>query len=105
MFGYVGVAVLMAAAGVTIALCAAYLQRAFLSGFPPSLFFAVWTYLVLTYSFQQASLWTAASPGQLKRFLLFFVIELLLFALNRAGYRSAQQRSRIVGQDVLQPGR
>lgn len=104
MFGYVGVAVLMAVAGVTIALCAAYLQRSFLSGFPPSMFFAVWTYLVLSYAFQQASLWTAASPGQLKRFLLFFVIEMLLFALNRAGQRNTRQRSRARAENVLQPG-
>ena len=83
MFGYVGVAVLMVICGAVMALSAVYLRRALLSAFPLSLFFAVWTYLQVYFAVQQASLWPVAAPGQINRFLLFFVIEVLLFALNR----------------------
>lgn len=106
MFGYVGVAVLMVAAGILVGLAGIYLRRATLSGFPLSLFFAVWTYLQIYFVIQQASLWPVAAPGQINRLLLFLVIEVLLFALNRVHGRPTplqflqrkRLRSRIAGK-------
>ena len=94
MFGYAGVAAVMAFLGVLVALTALYLRRAFASGFPLSLFFAVWTFLQIYFSVQQASLWSIAAPGQINRLLLFVTIEIVLLAVNRAQLRSAWGRGR-----------
>ncbi|PVE53443.1 hypothetical protein DC429_12395 [Arthrobacter sp. TPD3018] len=94
MFGYVGVAVVMALLGVAVAFAALYLRRAFASRFPLSLFFAVWTFLQVYFSAQQASLWSVAAPGQIKRLLLFVTIEIVLLAINRAQILSAHGRAR-----------
>lgn len=94
MFGYVGVGIVMALLGVLVALAALYLRRAFASRFPLSLFFAVWTFLQVYFSAQQASLWSIAAPGQIKRLLLFATIEIVLLAVNRAQILSAWQRAR-----------
>lgn len=83
MFGYVGVAVTMALGGLMLAFAALYLLRGFASGFPLTLFFAVWTYLQVYFAMQQASLWPVAADGQVKRLLLFLTIELVLLAVNR----------------------
>ncbi len=96
-FGYVGVAAVMALAGLLLALAALYLRRAFESGFPLSLLFAVWTYLQVYFSVQQASLWPVAAPGQINRVLLFLTIELVLLAVNRAQTMSAFNRARAAG--------
>lgn len=94
IFGYVGVAVVMALLGGLVAFAALYLRRAFASGFPLSLFFAVWTFLQIYFSVQQASLWSIAAPGQINRLLLFVTIEIVLLAINRAQIRVAWGRAR-----------
>jgi len=94
MFGYVGVAVVMALLGILVGFAALYLRRGFESRFPISLFFAVWTFLQIYFSVQQASLWTIAAPGQVKRLLLFLTIEIVLLAFNRAQILSASSRNR-----------
>ncbi|MEJ8630095.1 DUF6418 domain-containing protein [Sphingomonas sp. I4] len=94
MFGYAGVAVIMALLGGLVAFAALYLRRAFRSGFPLSLFFAVWTFLQIYFAVQQASLWSIAAPGQINRLLLFLTIELALLAVNRGQIRSAWGRAR-----------
>ncbi|WP_174293189.1 DUF6418 domain-containing protein [Sphingomonas bacterium] len=94
MFGYVGVAAIMAFLGALVAFAALYLRRAFVSGFPLSLFFAVWTFLQIYFSVQQASLWSIAAPGQINRLLLFVTIEIVLLAVNRAQILSALGRGR-----------
>ena len=78
------VAAIMAFLGVVIAFAALYLRRAFASAFPLSLFFAVWTFLQVYFSAQQASLWSIAAPGQINRLLLFVTVEIILLAVNRA---------------------
>jgi len=82
-FGYVGVMVVMTLLGLLVAFALLYLRRAFASAFPLSLFFAVWTFLQIYFSVQQASLWTIAAPGQINRLLLFMTVEALLLAVNR----------------------
>ncbi|MCC2976605.1 DUF6418 domain-containing protein [Sphingomonas sp. PL-96] len=94
MFGYVGLAVTMALAGVLIALLSLYLRRAFASGFHISLYFAVWAYLQGYLFVQQAAFWSIAAPGQIKRLLLFATFELVLLALNRGQILSLQNRAR-----------
>nr|WP_239474832.1 DUF6418 domain-containing protein [Sphingomonas sp. BT552] len=94
MFGYAGVAVVMTLLGVLIALAALYLRRGFASGFPLTLALAVWTYLQVYFSAQQASLWSIAAPGQINRLLLFVTIELVLLAINRGQLLSTQRRTR-----------
>ena len=94
MFGYLGVAAIMAMLGVLVALAALYLRRGFASGFPLTLFFAVWTFLQVYLSAQQASFWSIAAPGQIKRLLLFATIEIVLFAFNRAQLGAAAGRER-----------
>ncbi|MFN3434408.1 MAG: DUF6418 domain-containing protein, partial [Sphingomonas sp.] len=94
MFGYVGVGIVMALLGALVACAALYLRRAFASRFPLSLFFAVWTFLQVYFSAQQASLWSIAAPGQVKRLLLFATIEIVLLAINRAQALSGQGRAR-----------
>ena len=94
MFGYVGVGIVMALLGALVAFAALYLRRAFASRFPLSLFFAVWTFLQVYFSAQQASLWSIAAPGQVKRLLLFATIEIVLLAINRAQALSGQGRAR-----------
>ncbi|MDB5701529.1 MAG: hypothetical protein JWL66_1728 [Sphingomonadales bacterium] len=94
MFGYVGVAVIMAFLGVLVAFSALYLRRAFASGFPLSLFFAVWTSLQVYFATQQASLWTIGAPGQFNRLLLFVTFEIILLAINRAQIMAAFSRNR-----------
>ncbi|WP_261270749.1 DUF6418 domain-containing protein [Sphingomonas sp. LC-1] len=94
MFGYAGVAAVMAFLGLLVAFAALYLRRAFASGFPLSLFFAVWTFLQVYFSAQQASLWTIAAPGQINRLLLFATIEIVLLAVNRAQILSYWERAR-----------
>ena len=94
MFGYVGVAVVMTLLGVLIALAALYLRRGFASGFPLTLALAVWTYLQVYFSAQQASLWSIAAPGQINRLLLFVTIELVLLAINRGQLLSTQRRTK-----------
>jgi hypothetical protein len=94
MFGYLGVAVIMILLGLLVGLASLYLRRAFASGFAISLFFAVWTYLQVYFSAQQASLWSIAAPGQVKRLLLFVVIEIVILAVNRAQMLSAASRLR-----------
>lgn len=93
MFGYVGVAVVMALSGLLAGFGLLYLLRALTSGFPLSVFFAVWTFLQIYIFVQQASFWSIAAPGQVKRLLLFLTFELGLLALNRAqllAWRSRQ---------------
>ncbi|MEG3164809.1 DUF6418 domain-containing protein [Sphingomonas sp. PB2P19] len=94
MFGYLGVAAIMAVLGMLVAFAALYLRRAFASGFPLSLFFAVWVFLQIYFSAQQASFWPIAAPGQINRLLLFVTIEIVLLALNRAQVLSAFGRRR-----------
>lgn len=94
MFGYVGVGIIMAFLGVLVALAALYLRRAFASAFPLSLFFAVWTFLQVYFSAQQASLWSIAAPGQINRLLLFVTVEIVLLAVNRAQLLTARDRAR-----------
>lgn len=94
MFGYWGVAVVMALLGILTAFAALYLRRAFASAFPLSLFFAVWTYLQVYFAVQQASLWAIAAPGQIKRLLLFLTLEVVLLAVNRAQIVAAAGRAR-----------
>jgi hypothetical protein len=94
MFGYLGVAAVMMFLGLLVALAALYLRRAFASGFAPSLFFAVWTYLQIYFSVQQASLWSIAAPGQFNRLLLFMTVEIVLLAINRAQILSGLGRGR-----------
>ena len=94
MFGYLGVAAIMTFLGGLIGLAALYLRRGFESGFPLTLFFAVWTFLQIYFSVQQASLWPIAAPGQINRLLLFVTIEIVLLAINRAQVRSAFSRAR-----------
>ena len=94
MFGYAGVAAVMTLLGLLVALAALYLRRAFASGFPLSLFFAVWTFLQIYFSAQQASLWSIAAPGQVNRLLLFVTIEIVLLAVNRAQIGSARARAQ-----------
>jgi len=93
IFGYVGVAVVMALLGGLIALVGLYLRRAFASAFPLSLFFAVWTYLQVYFTVQQASLWSIAAPGQIKRLLLFATIEVVLLAINRGQILNLRARA------------
>lgn len=94
MFGYLGVAVVMILLGLLSALAALYLRRTFASGFTVSLFFAVWVYLQVYFSAQQASLWSIAAPGQVKRLLLFVVIELVILAVNRGQILGWEARAR-----------
>ena len=94
MFGYVGVAVVMVVLGVLVAFAALYLRRSFESAFPLSLFFAVWTFLQVYFSAQQASLWSIAAPGQINRLLLFVTIEIILLAINRAQILVGWDRAR-----------
>lgn len=94
MFGYLGVAAIMAFLGALVAFAALYLRRGFESGFPLTLFFAVWTFLQVYFTVQQASLWPIAAPGQINRLLLFVTIEIVLLAINRAQVRSAFGRAR-----------
>lgn len=94
MFGYVGVAVAMALAGMLVALLSLYLRRAFASGFPVSLYFAVWAYLQVYLTVQQARFWSIAAPGQLKRMLLFATFELVLLAINRGQIMALVSRGR-----------
>ena len=94
MFGWVGVAAVMTFLGVLVGFSALYLRRAFASGFPPSLFFAVWTFLQIYFAVQQASLWSIAAPGQINRLLLFVTVEIVLLAVNRAQSLSAAGRGR-----------
>ena len=93
-FGYLGVAAVMAFLGLLVAFALLYLRRAFASGFPLSLFFAVWTFLQIYFSVQQASFWSIAAPGQIKRLLLFATIEIVLLAVNRSQILSALGRGR-----------
>jgi hypothetical protein len=94
MFGYLGVAAIMAFLGALVAFASLYLRRAFASGFPLSLLFAVWTSLQVYFATQQASLWTIAAPGQINRLLLFVTIEIILLAVNRAQIMAAFSRDR-----------
>ncbi len=94
MFGYLGVVAVMTFLGILVAFSALYLRRAFASGFPLSLFFAVWTFLQIYFAIQQASLWSIAAPGQINRLLLFVTIEIVLLAINRAQALSAAGRDR-----------
>jgi len=94
MFGYLGVAAVMVVLGVLAAFAALYLRRAFESRFPLSLFLAVWVFLQVYFSAQQASLWSVAAPGQINRVLLFVTIEIVLLAINRAQILSALGRGR-----------
>lgn len=94
VFGYAGVFVVMAVLGILVALAALYLLRAFASGFPLSLFFAVWTFLQVYFAAQQASLWSVAAPGQINRLLLFVTIELVLLAVNRGQIVAARGRGQ-----------
>jgi hypothetical protein len=94
MFGYLGVVAIMAFLGMLVAFAALYLRRAFASGFPLSLFLAVWVFLQAYVSVQQASLWPIAAPGQINRLLLFVTIEIVLLAINRAQILSAFGRRR-----------
>jgi hypothetical protein len=94
MFGYVGVAAIMAFLGALVAFSSLYLRRAFASGFPLSLFFAVWTSLQVYFATQQASLWTIGAPGQFNRLLLFVTFEIILLAINRAQIMAAFSRGR-----------
>jgi hypothetical protein len=93
MFGYVGVAIAMALAGTLVALLSLYLRRVFASGFPISLYFAVWAYLQVYLTVQQARLWSIAAPGQVKRMLLFTTFELVLLAINRGQALASASRS------------
>ena len=104
MFGYLGVAVVMILLGLLVALSALYLRRAFASGFAVSLFFAVWTYLQVYFSAQQASLWSVAAPGQVKRLLLFVTIEIVLLAVNRAQILSGVSRLRAAALPRVRKG-
>ena len=83
-FGYLGVALLTAAAGAVAALPALYLRRAFASEFPLSIALALWTSLQAYSLLQQGAVWAIFARGQLRRFLLFFIFEVVLFAANRA---------------------
>jgi hypothetical protein len=94
MFGYLGVAAVMIVLGLLVAFSALYLRRAFASGFAVSLFFAVWTYLQIYFATQQASLWSIAASGQIKRLLLFVTVEIVILAINRAQILSAASRLR-----------
>jgi hypothetical protein len=94
MFGFVGVGVVMALAGVLVALLSLYLRRAFASGSPISLYFAVWAYLQVYLFVQQARFWSIAAPGQLKRMLLFATFELVLLAIGRGEVRALIARGR-----------
>jgi hypothetical protein len=94
MFGYLGVAVVMMLSGLLVGFGLLYLLRALASGFPLSIFFSVWTFLQIYIFVQQASFWSIAAPGQIKRLLLFLTIELGLFAFNRAQSMARRSRQR-----------
>ncbi|WP_242098482.1 DUF6418 domain-containing protein [Sphingomonas sp. CROZ-RG-20F-R02-07] len=94
MFGYWGAAVVMALLGAIMGFAALYLFRAFASAFPLTLLFAVWTYLQVYFAVQQASLWSVAAPGQIKRLLMFLTLEMILLAVNRAQIVAALGRAR-----------
>jgi hypothetical protein len=94
MFGYVGAMIGMVLAGLIVGLSLLYLRRAFASGFPLSLYFAMWTFLQVYLAVQQASWWSIAAPGQIKRFLLFGTIELVLLAINRGQILSIAGREQ-----------
>lgn len=97
MFGYVGVFVIMGLLGMLVAFAALYLRRGFASGFPLTLFFAVWTYLQIYLCAQQGSFWSIAAPGQINRLLLFVTIEIVLLAFNRAQILAMLCRRRASG--------
>ncbi|RZL85962.1 MAG: hypothetical protein EOP66_00015 [Sphingomonas sp.] len=97
MFGYIGVATVMVLAGGLVALLSLYLRRTFASGFPVSLYFAVWAYLQVYLTVQQARFWSIAAPGQLKRMLLFATFELVLLAISRGQMLAIISRDRAVG--------
>ena len=81
-------------AGWLVAFAALYLRRAFASAFPVSLFFAVWTFLQVYFSAQQASFWAIAAPGQINRLLLFVTLEIILLAVNRGQILVGWDRAR-----------
>ncbi len=83
-FGYAGVALLMVAAGVIAALPALYLRRAFASEFPLSIVMALWMSLQAYSLLQQGAVWSVFARGQLRRFLVFVIFEVVLFGFNRA---------------------
>lgn len=97
MFGYVGVFVIMGLLGLLVAFAALYLRRGFASGFPLTLFFAVWTYLQIYLCAQQGSFWSIAAPGQINRLLLFVTVEIVLLAFNRAQILAMLGRRRASG--------
>ena len=106
MFGYIGVLIGMMLAGVLVGLSLLYLRRTFASGFPLSLYCAMWTFLQIYLCIQQASWWSVAAPGQIKRLLLFLTIELVLVAINRgqilslaSGARRSVFKRRLSGAD------
>lgn len=94
MFGFWGVAAVMAILGVMLGVAALYLRRAFASAFPVSLLFAVWAYLQVYFCAQQASLWSVAAPGQVKRLVLFAALEIGLLAITRAQTMAILRRRR-----------
>lgn len=81
-FGYAGVAVLSLVGGGLAALTALYLRRAFASEFPISIALAVWTTLQSYIFLQQAEAWALFARGQVRRFFLFLIFEVVLFGLN-----------------------
>lgn len=81
-FGYAGVVVLSLAGGGLAALAALYLRRAFASEFPVSIALAVWTTLQAYIFLQQAEAWALFARGQVRRFFLFLIFEVVLFGLN-----------------------
>ena len=91
-FGYVGVEILMVLGGALAALPALYLRRAFASQFPLSVALGLYMSLQVYTALQQAALWPVLSIGSLRRFLLIFVFELLLFGLNRMQTRTLGRR-------------
>ena len=91
-FGYLGVALLVLAAGAVAALPALYLRRAFASEFPLSIAFAVWTTLQAYILLQQAEAWAMFARGQTRRFLLFLIFEVVLLGFNR-GQRAPHPRT------------
>ena len=98
-FGYAGVALLMVAAGVIAALPALYLRRAFASEFPLSIVMALWMSLQAYSLLQQGAAWAVFARGQLRRFLVFVIFEVVLFGFNRAqgsGRAAPAEPARVV---------
>jgi hypothetical protein len=92
MFGYVGLTLLVTAAGALAALFYLFLYRAFLSENPLSIVMASWASMQIYMAVQQASLWAVFATGQWRRFFLFAVVETCLAAVNRGEAKAKAHR-------------